>query len=66
MLRIKLLLLIEQETTESTLSLLPPTTTIFPIYRSYDTDADATADSKSDYGMTTSLGYSFLTPRQKQ
>jgi hypothetical protein len=29
------------------------------LYGSYDTDADATADSKSDYGMTTSLGYSF-------
>lgn len=29
------------------------------LYGSYDTDADATADSKSDYGLTTSLGYSF-------
>jgi hypothetical protein len=29
------------------------------LYGSYDTDADATAESKSDYGMTTSLGYSF-------
>jgi hypothetical protein len=29
------------------------------MYGSYDTDADATADSKSDYGLTTSLGYSF-------
>jgi hypothetical protein len=29
------------------------------LYGSYDTDADATADSKSDYGVTTSLGYSF-------
>ena len=29
------------------------------LYGSYDTDADAEADSKSDYGVTTSLGYSF-------
>jgi hypothetical protein len=29
------------------------------LYGSYDTDADETADSKSDYGLTTSLGYSF-------
>ena len=29
------------------------------LYGSYDTDADAAAESKSDYGMTTSLGYSF-------
>jgi hypothetical protein len=29
------------------------------LYHSYDTDADATAESKSDYGLTTALGYSF-------
>jgi hypothetical protein len=29
------------------------------LYGSYDTDADQEADSKSDYGVTTSLGYSF-------
>jgi len=29
------------------------------LYGSYDTDADAEAESKSDYGLTTSLGYSF-------
>ena len=29
------------------------------LYGSYDTDADAEADTKSDYGVTTSVGYSF-------
>jgi hypothetical protein len=29
------------------------------LYGSYDTDADEEADTKSDYGLTTSLGYSF-------
>ena len=29
------------------------------LYGSYDSDADAAAESKSDYGVTTSLGYSF-------
>jgi catechol 2,3-dioxygenase-like lactoylglutathione lyase family enzyme len=29
------------------------------LYGSYDNHADAAAESKSDYGMTTSLGYSF-------
>jgi catechol 2,3-dioxygenase-like lactoylglutathione lyase family enzyme len=29
------------------------------LYGSYDTDADPAAESKSDYGITTSLGYSF-------
>lgn len=29
------------------------------LYGSYDTDADEEADEKSDYGVTTSLGYSF-------
>ena len=29
------------------------------LYGSCDTDGDAEADSLSDYGMTTSLGYTF-------